>query len=308
MSFTNFQYSQSEFASLADELISTATKLGATSAQVEVSESKAKSVDILNGEIENFETSHEQIIGITVYVGNKRGVVGSSGVMHVLTTIVEQAVTIARASEADPYNQLPDKQYLCDDLPPFELELHNPHEISNEELIAHVQQIERLGTTLDGRIHQSDGASISMISNNFRLANSNGFNLGYQTTRYSNSLSLIGTTAHGMQTDSWYSVSRDYQHLISNTELAHTAVHRVARRLNHGKAKSGTFPVIFESDIAKSIIGNFLSAISGNNQFRKLSFLTNAQNMQIMPQWLNIYEDPFIVKGIASCYFAGCCS
>jgi PmbA protein len=303
MSFTTFDYSQNDLADLANNVLGIAHELGATSAQVEISEGKARGVDVLNGAIENFETSYEQGIAVTIYVGNQRGIVGSSGIIKDVASLVKQAVEIAKASESDPYNKIADKEYLCTTINDKDLQLHNPVEITNDELIMRAKHIEQLGLTGSKQITQSDGSSLSMVNNNFRLANSNGFNLGYQTTRYSSSLSLIGNTNNGMQTDSWYSVSRDYSQLSTDSQLANKTIERVTRRLNQGKAQSGNFPVIFEADIAKSIIGNFLSAISGNNQFRKLSFLTGAKDTQVLPSWLNIYEDPFVIKGLSSCYF-----
>lgn len=130
-------------------------------------------------------------------------------------------------------------------------------------------------------------------------------NQGYRTTRFGTSVSLIGETKAGeMQTDYWSSSHRDFNLLLPDEELANIAVGRTLRRLNSGKKiKSGLYPVVFEASIAKSLIGNFLGAINGNNLYRKLSFLNNSLETKIFPNWINIIEDPFIYKGLSSCYF-----
>ena len=185
-----------------------------------------------------------------------------------------------------------------------DLNLYSPSSISNQSLIANAQNIESLSLKQNSPIKTSDGAAISCELHNFILANTNGFNLGYKTSRYSKHISLIGESKDGLQTDYWYDVTRDFNDLISDEELAATAVTRTKRRLHKGRLKAAKkYPVIFEAAIAKSLISTYLNAVSGSNLFRRLSFLNDSLGQQIFPEWVNIEEDPYITKGIASGYF-----
>jgi PmbA protein len=303
MAQLEFTHSQNSLKDLANQILDRATALGATSAHLEINESIETSVDVLNGKIESVETSYDSNIGLTVYVGQNRGNVGISQVPPAnLDMIIAQALDIAKYTQADPLNGIADKESLCTGFTE-NLQLYNPISIDNTQIIQTALDLEKIGLTSDKQITASDGAAISLGKYNFVIANTNGFNLGYITTRYSKSLSLIGQTKGGMQTDYWYSNARDYNDLDSNTNLAMQAVSRVKRRLNKGKIKSGSYSVIFESTIAKSLIGAYLNAISGSSLYRKLSFLNNSLNTQVFPTWLDINEDPFVIKGSSSCYF-----
>jgi PmbA protein len=303
MSQLNFEYTQKELQTITNLILEKALKLGATSAQVEISENIAGGVDILNKNIENFETSYGSSMSIQVYKGYNRGTVGISKINpNNIDDIINHALDIAKYTKPDPYNGIAEELFLCKSINQ-NLELFNPVDINHQQIINSAKEIEHLGTTLNTRIKNSDGASIGYGKYNFILANTNGFNLGYQTTRYNKSLCLIGETKNGMQTDSWYDSSLDFNDLMSNQSLAQTAIDRTVRRLNNGKIKSGVYSVIFESGIAKSFIGNFLGAISGNNLFRHLTFLDNSLGMEVFPKWFNMSEDPFIKKGSRSCYF-----
>ena len=209
---------------------------------------------------------------------------------------------IARYTQADPHNGIAEQHLLCKSIKD-DLQLYNPINIANQDLINCAKDIEFAGLNTNPQIKSSDGASVSLSRYNFVLANTNGFNLGYQTSRYSKSLSLIAENEHGMQTDGWYDSSMDYLDLMDNHELAETAVKRTVRRVNKGHIKSGKYPVIFESGIARSLIGNYLGAVSGNNLFRHLTFMDNSLEQTAFPEWVNITEDPFIIKGSSSCYF-----
>ncbi|MCC2624891.1 MAG: pmbA [Burkholderiales bacterium] len=303
MAQLEFTHSQDNLKNLANQILSRATALGATSAHLEINESIETSVDVLNGNIESVETSYDSNIGLTVYVGENRGNVGISQVPPAdLDMIIRQALDIAKYTQADPLNGIADKEDLCTGFTE-NLQLYNPIAIDNAQIIQQAIELEKIGLNTDRHITASDGAAISLGKYNFIIANTNGFNLGYTTTRYSKSLSLIGQTKSGMQTDYWYSNARDYNDLDSNRDLATQTISRVKRRLNKGKIKSGSYSVVFESTIAKSLIGIYLNAISGSSLYRKLSFLNNSINTQIFPGWLNITEDPFVIKGSSSCYF-----
>lgn len=303
MSNLDFEYKQEQLSTIAATMLERAIQLGATSAQVEINECIATSVDVLNSEIENFETSYDRTTGISVFVGNKRGNVGITSIdLNNIDKIINQAIDIAKYTQEDNANGIAEKEYICTAITQ-DLQLYNPQTIDSQYLINKAKNIEQLGLKIDDRITSSDGASINLAKYNFIIANTNGLNLGYKTTMYSDSLSLIGDTGKSMQTDYWYSSARDFNELLNDSALAQTAGRRVLRRLNKGQIKSGVFSVIFESPIAKSIIGNFLGAISGNSLFRRLSFLNDSLNTDVFPSWLSIEEDPFIRKGLASCYF-----
>lgn len=303
MSQLNFEYTTNNLQKIANNVLERALQLGATSAQIEINENIAGGVDILNGNIENFETSYGSSLSLQVYNGYNRGAVSVSKINpQNLDEIIIRAIDIAKHTKPDPFNGIPETSLLCKSMN-GDLELFNPKVLSNHDLINNAKEIEHFGTTLNNKIQTSDGASISYSQYQFVLANTNDFNQGYQMTRYNKSLSLIGDTLDGMQTDSWYDSSLDFDNLMSNQSLAQTAIERTARRLSKGTIKSGAYSVIFESGIAKSFIGNFLGAISGSNLFRHLTFLDNSLGTEVFPQWLNIYEDPFIKKSSRSCYF-----
>lgn len=303
MSQLEFTHSQDSLKNLATQILNRAVDLGATSAQIEINESIETSVDVLNSNIESVETSYDSNIGLTVFVGHNRGNVGISQVPpQNIDMIIKQALDIAKYTQADLHNGIANKEDICTNFTD-NLQLYNPIIISNQEIIQQALELEKFGLTNDKTVNASDGASISLGKYNFVIANTNGLNLGYATTRYSKSISLIGNTPDGMQTDYWYSNARDYRDLDNNLTLANMAIARVKRRLHKGKIKSGNYPVIFESTIAKSLIGNFLGAISGGNLYRKLSFLNDSLNTHVFPEWITISEDPFVIKGPSSCYF-----
>lgn len=306
MTQLNFLYSQNQLQNIAQDIVNKSLQMGATSVQVELSESISTDLEVLNQQIETLETSHENQLLLTVFKGHHKGNVGISSIRNNdLTTIIQQALDIATYTEEDPDNGLLESEYIAPKLEK-NLNLYIPHNITNDELIQETYNLEELARN-SPNIKSSDGASTSLTYYNFVTANSNGFNDGYQTSRFSRYVSLIGENQTGMQTDYWYTSARDFNDLEDNSKIAKLAQERIIRRLNRGEIKSDKPKIIFETQIAKSIIGSLMGAISGNSQYRKLSFLNDSLNSIILPEWISISEDPFVNKGLASCYFDNEC-
>lgn len=305
MTHLSFEYEQHQLKNIATQILDRSLKLGATSAQIELNEGMETNIDVLNGSVEHFESSYSSDLTLYTYIEHNRGCISISQIQpRDIDDIINRALNIAKHAEADAHNGIAEGNLLCTSIA-ANLELYNPLHLANQELINRAANIENIAKKQNKQIKTSDGASISAGQYNFAIASTNGLNLGYKTSRYSVNISLIGENQHGMQTDGWYDTSRDYHELIDDTTLANVAVNRTVRRLNKGAVKSGQYAVIFESSVAKSLIGSYLGAISGNNLFRRLSFLNDSFATTIFPQWVNIIEDPFIVKGNSSCYFDG---
>ncbi|MFZ2296740.1 MAG: DNA gyrase modulator, partial [Aquabacterium sp.] len=68
-----FAYSREQFQQLIEDTLGLARKVGATDAAAEVSEGMGLSVSVRKGKLENVERNRDKTIGVTVYVGQRRG-------------------------------------------------------------------------------------------------------------------------------------------------------------------------------------------------------------------------------------------
>ena len=70
---SGFSYTQDHFADLVDQALRHAKKLGATDAGAEASEGCGLSVNVRKGELETVERNRDKSLGVTVYLGQRRG-------------------------------------------------------------------------------------------------------------------------------------------------------------------------------------------------------------------------------------------
>ena len=111
---TGFSYGRPFFEQLVDHALAHAKKLGATDAGAEASEGCGLSVGVRKGELETVERNRDKSLGITVYVGHRRGNASTSDFSGAaIEQTVQAAYDIARFTAADPVAGLPDAQDIA---------------------------------------------------------------------------------------------------------------------------------------------------------------------------------------------------
>src|SRR5258708_7275336 len=131
---SGFSYSQPFFEDLVDRALVHAKKLGATNAGAEASEGCGLSVSVRKGALETVERNRDKSLGVTVYLGNRRGNASTSDFSDAaIQQTVQAAYDIARFTAEDPMAGLPDAQDIAlpDEQP--DLDLFHPWSIASEE-------------------------------------------------------------------------------------------------------------------------------------------------------------------------------
>ena len=279
-----------------------AKSLGADGAEVAMSRQQGLSVGTRMGEVENVEFTNDGALGITVYREGRKGSASTADLSEqALTKAVTAAVNIANYTSVDNCSGLADKHLLA--MQPKDLDLYHPHEITTEQAIELAKECEESALTVDSRITNSDGASFDTFSGFKVYGNSHGQLVGYPSTRHSLSCVMIASENEQMERDYAYSVSREFTLLNSPKKIGLEASSEVLSRLNPQTLPTGKVPVLFRADIANSIWGHLIAAISGGNLYRKSSFLLDSIGNSIFPDFLTISERPHIAKALASSAF-----
>src|SRR5512133_3109944 len=106
---TGFTYARATFEELVDSALAHAKKLGATDSGAEASEGCGLSVSVRKGELENVERNRDKSLGVTVYLGKRRGNASTSDFSKAaIKQTVQAAYDIARFTAEDPFAALPD--------------------------------------------------------------------------------------------------------------------------------------------------------------------------------------------------------
>lgn len=289
-------------ADLAAEVLERCRAGGATEAEVGLSIDTGLEVNVRMGEVETISHTRDRGLSVTVYVGRRKGSASTADLSAAsIAATVGHALAIARHTGEDPAAGLAEPDRYPTEFP--DLELDHPWPITAEEAIELALAAEAAGRAVDRRITNSDGAGLATGRSVSVQANSAGFIGIERGTRHSLSCSLIAADDAGMQRDYWYSTARAAGDLESPEAVGRRAGERALARLAARKLGTRECPVLYVPEVARSLIGHLVGAVSGGALYRKASFLLDHAGRTIFPTWFSIREEPHLRRGLGSAVF-----
>jgi len=176
--------------------------------------------------------------------------------------------------------------------------------VSAEQAIELALECEHAARALDPRIINSEGASLNSHGGLQVYGNSHGFSGGYPSSRHGLSCAVLGQEGDGvMQRDYWWTSGRAPEDLESPAEVGRKAAERTLARLGARRLTTRSAPVVFQADVAVGLLRNLISAIRGSALYRQASFLLDHLGRRIFPEFVHIYENPRLPRGLGSASF-----
>ena len=269
---SGFSYRRDQFQQIVEDALAMAKTLGASDAGAEASEGVGLSVSVRKGELENVERNRDKSLGVSVYLGQRRGNASTSDFSAAaLRQTVQAAYDIARFTAEDPAAGLPDAEDLASaDEVTRELDLFHPWAIDPTAAADMARRCEGAAMAVDRRITNSEGAGVSAQQAHFWAGNSRGFRGGYASSRHYLSVSPIAGKGRAMQRDGWYTSMRDAADLAAPETVGRYAAERALARLKSRRVATATVPVLFESTVAAGLLGAYVQAM-----FTRIGFILN---------------------------------
>lgn len=296
---TEFAYTIEQLQQLAEETVRAARAQGADEASVHLAEHIGLNVNVRHAQAEQSEYAHDKHLTLSVRLQGKMGTASTSDLLpKSIQTTLAAALDFARYTSPDPFAGLPDADWLAKDA--RELDVFHPWALSMAEATELAQKCEALALDYDPRLTNSDGCSLSTGMGQSVLAHSLGFNQGLRSSHHSLGCALIAENQAGMQRDGWYEDSREPLLGVMFDRVAQQSAERTLRRLSPRRVATGKFPVIFDASMTPSLIQALVRAVSGGALYRQASFMLDSLGKKVLPEFLTIQEDPFIMKGLAS--------
>lgn len=297
----DLQKQEQELRQAVEFALNFAKKSGAE-AEVGVTKVAGLSVSTRLEQTENIEFNNDGSLGISVYVGKRKGNASTSDLQpQSIQRAVESALAIAKYTSEDECAGLADKEMMAFEAP--DLELYHQADISVEQAVELALETEHYALNTDERIVNSEGATFNSHSGVRVYGNTHGMLQSYLSSRYSISCSVISAYEDQLERDYEYTISREFGKLQSPEWVGRQAAFKAVDRLNPQKIKTCEVPVIFYNDVATGLIGHLAGAISGGALYRKSSFLLDKLGTQILPSWFAISERPHLLRQLASSAF-----
>ena len=287
-----------------DDLLKEAKRRGATAAEAVVSGSAGIEIAVRLGEVETVEHTRDNGLSLTVYFGQCKGSASTSDLSPAaVREAVRAACAIASHTQSDPCAGLADPERLATQVP--DLDLYHPWDLPVEEAIRLAVVCEDAARAADPRITNSEGASLSSHFGVQVYGNSHGFIGGYPSTRHGLSCAVIGQDGESMQRDYWWTSARAAADLEDPEAVGRRAAERTLARLGARQIPTCQAPVLFRAEVATGLLRNLTGAINGTSLYRRASFLLDHLGERIFPEFVRIYEEPHLPRGLSSAPFDG---
>ena len=291
---------------IANLLLRGAKQHGATAADVVLAEGDSLMVGVRLGSVEKVQRARAKHLGLRAFVGDRSAVLSTADFTRAsLEQLAGDAVALARVTAADTFSGLPDPSELATGVP--ELSLYDPavNSVTAEQATEWCKAGEAAAMETDPRITNSEGAEFDAGSHLVVYAASNGFQGAFRTSSCSLTVVPVASQNGSMERDHWYSVQRHLDALDSPEEIGRTAAKRALRRLGARQVGTREVPVVFDPDMAASLLRHLAGAVSGNALYKGMSFLTGKLGQTIAPASVTIYDDGTLPGALGSKPFDG---
>jgi PmbA protein len=293
-----------QLADISQRLLERAKAMGASQAEVSCSDERGLDVNVRLGEVETVESTRDRGIAVTVYFGQRKGSASTADLQDAsLESTVAQACAIARHTEDDAAAGLAEAALMAREFP--DLDGWHPWNLGADQALDLALACEAAGREADGRISNSDGASAATSQSLSVYANSHGFIGRERSSHHSVGCALIAGQGDGMQRDGWYSSALAREDLESAAAIGRRAAERTVARLQPRSMATAQMPVLYSPEVARSLIGSLLGAVSGGALYRRASFLLDSVGTRLFPDWFQVEELPLLRRGLRSSAFDG---
>jgi PmbA protein len=280
------------------DIVDFALNNGASDADAYYAQSYSFSYGHRMGKPESIERSEETDLSVRLYKGQKKQTFNASNLNKSdLEDLIIKSVHALDDLPEDPYCGLATPDQTAQDVP--NLSLADSVDPSEEQLKDLLAEAEETALSHD-QITNSKGGHISWDRTHYTLVSSNGFAGSYEKTIGSYHVQPVAGTGDTMQVDHDFSTSLFFKDLRIGKELGHKAAEKTIAKLNPRKIKTGQYPVVFSKDVSNGLLNELWSAVSGSNIARGVSFLKEKKGSQLLPDTLQIIDDPMLDKGLGS--------
>jgi PmbA protein len=289
---------------LAGEAVALASAAGAQSAEASVSIARRFHAEARDNVIARLEGSTGKTLFLRVFRDGRKATLSTSDFSpDGLRDAIVRAVAHADLVAADQFAGLPDEVAGGR----AALELADPKITGRQsaEKVDEALRLERLIREADARVTNSSGSHYTDAVGVTAMANSTGFSAGYAWTRAGRSTGPVALDGDVKRIAQYGTAARYLDDLEDLESVARTAVRRAVDLFGARKPPTMRVPVIFERDVAASLLDDLFAAVSGANVAAGNSWLVGRLGSPIGSDLVTVVDDGRVPAGLGSAPFDG---
>ncbi len=278
---------------------------GASQAEATLSISDRFSTEARDRAVTKLEQSTGRSLHMRVFVDGRKATLATSDFDRgQLRNAIAEAVAQARHVAHDPFALLPEPGSV-NGQPDLDLYSSTVAERDAQDKIDEALELERRVRELDSRIGNSNGSHVGDTASTTVLVNSSGFAGMYRATRAHRSSSPVALDGEAKRTGSYGTAARRIDAMEEVAEVAKKAVQRTVGLFGARKPQTMRVPVIFERDVAASVLSDLFAALSAANVAIGNSWLVERVGDRIGNDLVTLIDDGTMQGRLGSSPFDG---
>lgn len=293
----------SELEGLAAGVVEQARRRGADVAEATARRGFDLNVRVRLGEPELVEEAGHRSVSLRLIRDQRVALSSTSDISpEGLDRLVADALELSELTEQDEFASPADPADLAK--PPHpDLDLFDPSVglLSAEEALALATLAERVALASDPRLKLSEGATVSRSTGMSAMVLSGGF-AGVQQGSYASLVvTPVAEDEGGKKRRGYYwTAHRHRSNLESPEAVGKEAARRTLAKLAARKVPTTEAPIVFDPDVARSLLGSFASCILGGALWRKTSYLLEREGSVVASPLVTLVDDPTIPRAPGS--------
>lgn len=292
----------------ARELAAGAVKLalvhGADAAEAGATIARRFHAEARDAAVSKLERSIAKSLHVRAFVGGRKASLTTSDLTpEGLRESIARTIDQARHVAADPLAGLPEA--FAGDAPQLDLYDERIGARPDGERVDEALALERLIRRDDPRIVNSNGSNYGDADAVTALANSAGFAGAYRSTRASRSTGPVAADGETKRTAHYGTAARHFANMESAEAVAKTAGERAVAMFGAKKPPTMRVPVIFERDVAATILDDVFAAVSAANVSNGNSWLVGRVGTAVGSPLVTIVDDGRLPGKLGSAPFDG---
>lgn len=291
-----------DYKILAEKLVKKCINTGADAAEVYIESGRNLSIEVRNGQVETVTEAASHGVGFRVFVKGKMAFSHCNDFSDkALENAVSNAVVFAGNTTPDENNVLPEDREITGVEGLYDDEIAK---VPMDKKIEMAKEVEQLAMENE-RITKSSGSAFSEGDSEIFIANSNGLLKNYKSSFCAYGVGVVAEKGEQKSTGYEYCSRRYFSDLLSSKEIAEKAAKKAYELLDPRMVKTQRATVIFDRDVARSILGGILGALNGERVLQGASFLRDKMNEKFASDLITLIDDGRRPKGLGSKPFDG---
>ncbi len=301
------QSAAARLENIAHTTLADLNAIGVDAAEISVASGHELEVSVRKGAVELVKEAGSSGLSVRVIRDGRVATSSTSDLgREAVTQFLRRAVEMAMVSEPDPLAAPPPADELAKRWPELELFDRATDRVGADRAIELATSAEAAALGGDRRITASEGASFSRSSGHSVFATTGGFFGARSGTYQSLVVQAVADDAGGKKRNGVYwTGGRFVAELESAEAVGREAARRAVAQLGTVKMETGVFPVVFDKEAARAIVGLVAGCVLGDAVYRERSYLAKLLGERIASKHVTLVDDPLLPRGPGSRAFDG---